>query len=143
VPVKRCLFRCGWDPGSGQLLLYSGQSDGAPFLGDFWVLDPAAGTWTEKKPATSPGPRNFYGATFVDATRRWYIVGGATPNGPAGDVWEYDVQRDAWTLLPDLPDGPGPRNGHDVTSAGTELALFGGHNGTTELSDFWTLPVGI
>lgn len=57
VPIKRCLTRCLWLPASGEMLLFGGQTDSAPFLGDFWLLDLAKGVWSEQRPSPVPGPR--------------------------------------------------------------------------------------
>src|SRR5439155_15774369 len=71
VPIKRCLTRCLWLPSPKQMLLFGGQTDDNPFLGDLWTLDTAKGAWAEQKPAALPGPRNLYGASLDQSGARW------------------------------------------------------------------------
>lgn len=140
VPLARCLLRAAWDPGSKRMLLFGGQSNPIPFLGDFWSLDVAGGVWKRKRPATLPGPRNLYGASFDESARRWYLFGGSTPKGPAADTWTYDARRDAWSRVAASP-GPRSRSGPDIAVAGGNLYLFGGAGADGELADTWVLEL--
>ncbi len=141
VPLKRCLVRAGWDASNQRLLLFGGQSDPRPFLGDFWSLDVPSGRWTQKTPALLPGPRNVYGATSDLGGRRWYVFGGNTPDGPSAQLWVYDKDRDAWATIGNSPgtDGPSAREALDITGVGGSVYLFGGSDGRTELEDTWIL----
>ncbi|HEX2170994.1 MAG TPA: kelch repeat-containing protein [Dehalococcoidia bacterium] len=142
VPIKRCLTRAAWDPAGRQLLLFGGQADQSPFLGDFWALDPDKGTWIEKRPAVAPSPRTFYGASFDEAARRWYLIGGNTAAGPVGDGWVYDVAGDTWTRLAETPaTAPPARFSLDVATTTDRLYLFGGNDRSADLSDVWSRPL--
>jgi hypothetical protein len=136
VPIKRCLTRCIWLADRGELLLFGGQTDATPFLGDFWSLDVAGGKWSEKKPAVLPGARNLYGSAFDGA--RWYIVGGNTADGPTAEAWVYDIDGDAWSQV-DASPSPPARYSTDAVISGTRMYVFGGHDGNTELGDAWVL----
>jgi hypothetical protein len=139
VPIKRCLLRTLWVPGRNEMLLFGGQTDDNPFLGDFWSLDPVTGVWAEDAVATKPGPRNLYGADSTAA--RWYAVGGNTGDGPTGETWVYDIADDAWSIIPTAGDLPG-RYSLDAAIAGTKLYAFGGNDGAGDLNDLWVLDVG-
>jgi hypothetical protein len=142
VPIKRCLTRCLWLPAAKRLLLFGGQTDATPYLGDFWSLDAAAGTWTELTPALLPGPRNLYGAALHESSGRWYIVGGNTAAGPTDETWYYDIAAATWT--PVAAAKPPPRRySPDAAIAGAGLYVFGGNDGTQDLGDAYTLSLGL
>lgn len=140
VPVKRCLTRCLWRPDAQSMLLYGGQTDDNPFLGDVWSLDAEKRAWTEQKPMPAPGARNLYGATLDATGARWYVTGGNTPDGPASDTWVYAVAMDAWTKL-EAATPPPARDSSDAAVAGSALYIFGGHDGTSEIADTWALDL--
>ncbi len=140
VPVKRCLTRCLWQPSNQQMLLYGGQTDDTPFLGDQWSLDTTDGAWAEQKPALNPGARNLFGATLNATGDRWYIFGGNTPDGPSADSWTYDLAASAWSKL-EASSPPPARYSADAAIAGNSLFVFGGHNGSAEVGDTWALDL--
>ncbi len=139
VPIKRCLTRSLWLPVSASMLMFGGQTDSNPFLGDLWTLDVAKGGWTEQTPSLLPGPRNLYGASLDGEGRRWYIVGGNTAGGPNGETWSYDIATSAWSLVAAAGEQPPARYSTDAAHAGGALYLFGGHDGKSEIDDMWTL----
>ncbi|MBA2489712.1 MAG: hypothetical protein H0V36_10435 [Chloroflexi bacterium] len=63
-PIKRCLHDCFWSE-EGRLLLYGGQTDGVPALGDLWALDARTGRWAQE-PRPEPGPRELYAVAALD-----------------------------------------------------------------------------
>ncbi len=138
VPIKRCLTRCVWSPALNWLVLFGGQTDGDPFLGDFWHLDVPSGKWRQESPAPLPGPRNLYGAA-VDGGR-WYITSGNTPNGPTAETWAYDLAQNEWSFV-DVGAAPPERYSADAAIAGGKLYIFGGHDGKNEINDTWTLAL--
>lgn len=139
VPIKRCLTRSLWLPASASMLMFGGQTDSNPFLGDLWTLDVAKGGWAEQKPIVLPGPRNLYGASLDGDGKRWYIVGGNTADGPNNETWSYDVATSAWSLVTAAGEQPPARFSTDAAHAGGALYLFGGHDGKSEIDDMWTL----
>jgi hypothetical protein len=86
VPIKRCLARATFEPATGRLLLFGGQTDSAPFLGDLWALDVASGgTWTQLAPSDPPAARHLYAATATGADGTWHVLGGNAAAGPSGE----------------------------------------------------------
>ncbi|MDP9236402.1 MAG: hypothetical protein M3P30_03220 [Chloroflexota bacterium] len=138
VPIKRCLTRCIWLADRGELLLFGGQTDATPFLGDFWSLNVAAAKWSEKKLSVLPGARNLYGSSFEGA--RWYIFGGNTADGPTAETWMFDIAGDVWAQV-GASSAPPARYSSDAAIAGARMYAFGGHDGTTELGDAWALKL--
>lgn len=139
-PIKRCLTRCSWHQASQSMILFGGQTDDNPFLGDFWDLDVAGRKWSERSPSPLPGPRNLFGAALDENSGRWYITGGNTPNGPTSDSWVYDFASGDWSMLT-VASAAGRRYSADATIAGGKLYVFGGFDGDRELNDTWVLPV--
>ena len=137
APIKRCLTRCLWQAGS--LLMFGGQTDDNPFLGDFWALDVARGAWSERSAAPLPGPRNLYGASLDGGGKRWYIVGGNTAQGPTDEVWAHETAAGAWSRIDAAGEAPPRRYSTDAAYADGKLYIFGGHDGTSEIDDMWAL----
>ncbi|MBI5289552.1 MAG: hypothetical protein HY873_11335 [Chloroflexi bacterium] len=142
TPIKRCLLRTLWVPGRGEMLLFGGQTDGTPFLGDFWSLDPAGGAWAEQKPPVVPGPRNLAGASLDDGGERWYLTGGNTPDGPTSETWVFDLGADAWSQV--VAEGAPPaRYSLDAAISGGVLYAFGGNDGGDDVGELWGLTLGL
>ena len=139
VPIKRCLTRCLWLPASGSMLLFGGQTDTNPFLGDFWTLDVAKGVWTENKPPVLPGPRNLYGATLGEGGKRWYAISGNTAAGPTAEAWAYDIAAAAWSRVDAAGEAPPARYSTDAAYAAGKLYIVGGNDGKGEIDDMWAL----
>lgn len=139
VPIKRCLARGVWLPERRSFLMFGGQTDTNPFLGDQWTLDVRTSVWTEEHPAILPGSRNLYGASSSPGADKWYIVGGNTAAGPTNETWSYDLPAGEWTQV--LAEGTAPpaRYSTDAAFVGDGLYLFGGHDGTSEIDDLWLL----
>lgn len=99
-PVERCLHDCWWTS-DGKLLLYAGQTDGVPALGDLWSLTPDAagggGTWQELA-TPEPSARQLYAQTLVGG--QVYVFGGSDPDGrKLDDLWRLDPAGPTWTEL--------------------------------------------
>ncbi len=141
VPIKRCLTRSLWLPDARSMLLFGGQTDATPFLGDLWTLDAAKGQWTERHPSPLPGPRNLYGAILDERTNRWYVVSGNTSDGPSGEAWAYALDTATWSMISPAGAAPPARYSADTAIGAGKLYLFGGHDGAGEVDDLWTLDL--
>lgn len=144
APIPRCLLRAGWEPSRQELLLFGGQSNVAPFHGDFWSLDMASGVWTEHFPSESPASRFHFGAAFRESALQWYLFGGRSPDGLTADLWAYDAPSGLWSAIEPPAEGraPSPRLSHDMVWADGTMYLFGGNDGGTDLDDLWVLDLG-
>ena len=100
----------------------------------------AAGVWFRYGPSSSPPARDRSAMAFDQARRRVTLFGGVvlSGGGNANDTWEWD--GGGWQQL-SLGNAPTPRIGHalayDPVRRG--LVAFGGHDGTSILSDTWEL----
>jgi N-acetylneuraminic acid mutarotase len=136
-PLKRCLHRATWLPGLGRMLLFGGQTDGTPYLGDTWLYDPSGPTWTEVKHG-GPSARNLYALGATDKFA--YLFGGATAAGPSAEVWSFGSA--GWKKLKPSGKAPSGRSGVEgAIVSGPSMLVFGGTDGRTELSDLWELTL--
>ena len=141
VPVERCLHDCFWTA-TGQLVLYAGQTNGVPALGDLWTFDRLAGEWTEQPDPPAPA-RQLY-ALAVNGGSAFVFGGGDIDNGYLGDLWRLDVEGLAWTELNPAGTGPAARAGATLIAdpLGSRMLLFGGKNDEGEFGDIWQLGAG-
>jgi hypothetical protein len=141
-PIKRCLCRGAWDSARKRFLMFGGQTDGTPFLGDLWAFD--GQTWTEITTEPKPSPRNFYAMAETDPGRI-ALFGGNTVDvpGPMNDLWFFDSATDTWALAQPEGEAPSPRYGHDAVwlPDTRRLIISGGHDATGDLNDLWELTI--
>ncbi len=97
--------------------------------------------WVEQHPATFPGRRNLYGATLDAAGERWYVVSGNTPQGAVAETWVYDIAAATWAMLAASGEALPARYSSDAAIVGSDLYVYGGHDGNAELADTWRLAV--
>jgi hypothetical protein len=136
-PVKRCLHDCLWT-NDCRLLVYAGQTDGVPALGDLWALDPADGTWSEQ-PSPAPEARQLYAQATLDGIG--YVFGGRDEDGRyLDDAYTLDLDSLAWAPL-EVPGGPSSRAGATLIADAQRgrLLLFGGTGRDDATNDLWEL----
>lgn len=131
--MRRCLLRTAFVGGS-QLLLFGGQSNASPFLGDTWIYDLEERRW-EEVTGTSPEPRNLYVLGSVGA--RAVLFGGRTASGPVNDLWVF--QNGSWSKLAAEGTQPPARSGADGAVLPEGILVFGGDSASGELNDLWRL----
>ena len=140
VPVKRCLHDCYWS-GTGQLVLYGGQTTGVAALGDIWAYDPTAGAWSPGPVPDAP-PRQLYAIAGLDQVTQVVFGGGSLEGGHLDDAWVIDPLSLGLSRLDLVGSPPTARSGatliHD--SARQRMLLFGGQNDGGLLGDLWELP---
>ncbi|MDQ3938285.1 MAG: hypothetical protein M3253_06340, partial [Chloroflexota bacterium] len=142
TPVERCLHDCLWTP-DGRLLIYAGQTTGAPAIGDMWTYDPRSAAWI-KADKPEPEPRQLYSLAVADSAA--FVFGGVSAGGEAlDDLWQLDLRSLKWSPAPELLDGgrPSGRSGATLIAdpARDRLLLLGGKNGQAELDDLWQLEL--
>ncbi len=136
-PIKRCLHRTVYLPTFGRMLLFGGQTDGRPFLGDTWLYTPTKMTWQEAG-GSAPSARNLYALAGTATTA--YLFGGAGGQGNTNDLWSFD--KNGWLKLKPAGNAPPARAGVDgAIVTGPSMMVFGGGSGSAELADLWELAL--
>jgi Galactose oxidase, central domain len=135
-PIERCLHRLTYVEGLDRLVLFGGQTNGVPFLGDTWIFEPGSRNWTEMK-RKGPPPRNLYAAGATDDTL--YVFGGHGADGELADLWSFDGAR--WSKVATEDPRPSARGGVDFAVLGGSMLLFGGSDESGEREDLWELAV--
>jgi hypothetical protein len=133
-PIRRCLHRLVNVKGLDRLVLFGGQTNGEPFLGDTWLYDPGLQTWSQMK-GPGPAPRNLYAAGATNSAL--YVFGGSGDGGELGDLWSFDGE--SWRELSQGKPRPSARGGIDFAALDGSLLLFGGSDASGELDDLWEL----
>jgi hypothetical protein len=140
VPTKRCLHACWWTS-DGQFVLYGGQTNGVPALGDLWFMTPGPrtgpGVWAEAPGQSAPARQLAAVARRGDQA---IIFGGRGTDGEVlADAW---VVPDGTTSLAPLAvaDPPPARSGAALVydASGDRLVMFGGE-GEDAFGDVWEL----
>lgn len=128
-PVIRCLHDCLFAP-DGDLVLYAGQTNGQPAIGDLWTRT-AGGGWQQAEPAgPAPAPRQLYAIAAIDG-RAWVFGGGGADGAKLADLWVLDLETLAWRQVDAEGDAPSARSGASLVTdaARGRLLLFGGTDG--------------
>ena len=75
-----------------------------------------------------PPPTRRYGHTMVAYDRQLYVFGGAADNNPSNDVHCFDLDTEAWSVIPPSPDSqlPSGRLFHAGAIVGEAMFIFGG-----------------
>jgi len=122
-----------------------GGSDGEECYGNIFCLDPATGTWSERKVASE---RHCFthSATRIDS----HIVsfGGSSNAADYTDQLQFlnlDVRRPTfeWVVQPTTGTAPSPRGYHSSVCTDSRLFIIGGYDGQTVYSDTHVLDLGI
>lgn len=134
VPGYRDNPRLVYDPHRERVLMYEGGAYASPIADTLWELDPEVG-WTvvcdqclaSAAPVGAPGRHT---AAFVDDPGHDRIVMyGGTDDSDVdhGELWELD--GDAWKLVPTTGDAPSPRRQNQLVydPAVDGLWLLGGY----------------
>ena len=125
---------------SGKLLLFGGSSAGT-YKADSWSFTGSA--WTLQTTTTAPAGRAF-AAMASDNSGQVVLFGGYnSTTGILGDTWIW--YQGAWSQPNTQGVAPAGRKMaamsnyyHPNGGTATGLALFGGHDATTDLGDTWT-----
>jgi hypothetical protein len=139
-PVERCLHDCLWTP-DGALLLYAGQTTGAPAIGDLWLYEPQAEEWAQQA-QPEPLPRQLYAVALVGDTI--FVFGGGARDGTdLDDLWQLELDGMTWREAQPAGVSPAGRFGATLIADDqrNRLMLFGGKRGTRELADLWQLQL--
>jgi Galactose oxidase, central domain len=140
-PEQRCLVRMATDPDRERLLLFGGQSNNSPYLGDLWAYDTADRSWSEIE-TNNPPARNLYSLVRNPVTGNLILFGGASKDGLRGDIWIFDVEEDSWSaevIDPNISELIPPRDSHDAVwlEDAAVMLMFGGRDDSGMLNDLW------
>ena len=137
-PLKRCLHQCFFDGTSNQLVLFGGQSNSVPFLGDVWKFDVGSGAWTETEPGEpAPLPRFNLSLAGDPDSGQFFLYGGLSTQGTRDDLWAYSAS-DGWNEL-GTGGAPGLLSNHVSVYLAHENAfyVFGGVGPDGESNTLW------
>ena len=128
-PLRRCLHHSAYDAAGDRMFLFGGCASGfgpCP-LGDLWSYHLRTHRWTELRGSVTPPSRQWYGAAFDSARRRFVLFGGSG-GGNLADTWEFDAATDRWSEVRPGGDAPAARSRHQGTYASErqETYFFGG-----------------
>lgn len=123
-----------------------GGDDGSGMLQDTWLYDPAANTWTERKPTVSPPARHKHAMVYDQKHGKVVLFGGMGGGRALSDTWAYDVPSNTWVQV-STATNPGGRQTHAMAYDpinGVSL-LYGGsdYDGSTftDSAETWVLKL--
>jgi hypothetical protein len=137
-PTGRWGASMAYDPGSGQLVLFGGESC-CGNLADTWTWN--GSTWSELSPSVSPPARSNAFMAYDPGTGQLVLFGGVGVDGfdqlnYLDDTWIWNGST--WSELSPAT-SPSARSGASMAyDPGTgQLVLFGGYN-SSGMNDTWT-----
>lgn len=98
------------------------------------IYDPATGRWTDL--GAAPIPETHCGVTVDEAKGIIYFVGGRHglyPGVATSEAWQYNVDINAWSQLPALPEALSAGSADLVNG---DLHYMGGNIGTDRSTDY-------
>jgi hypothetical protein len=152
-PVARAIPSAVFDPTSGRMIVFGGDTSSGTDLNDVWWLvnpdGPGLG-WVQAKPTgTKPAPRVGHSAVYDSVNDRMTVFAGGLGNASpcANDVWVLShaagvTGTPAWTVLSPSGGPPSPRLRFSaVYDPGTDnMTIFGGNDCfSTNFGDVWVL----
>jgi len=126
-----------YDSVDNKVVLFGG-TDGTKD-GETWVYDVAADTWTQKSPSRKPSERYAHTMAYEPVNNKAVLVGGYDDSSQLQDMWLYDYVTNNWSQK-NPSAKPSKIAGHTLAydSVNKKVVLFGGTDGTNQLSDTWT-----
>jgi hypothetical protein len=116
-------------------LIVVGGDVGTSFASDeTWALDLATLTWSELPPV--PIPRFDVIATNDDR-RAWFYGGFSAQYAELDDLWELDLETDAWSARTDTGPRPAARSNGGITKVGERVVITMGHDSVDITGDTW------
>jgi N-acetylneuraminic acid mutarotase len=80
-------------------MVFGGADADENMLGDTWILDLTAKTWTALNTSTQPSPREAASMVYDPTTKRIILFGGVGDYTALGDTWAYDPATGTWSRL--------------------------------------------
>ena len=109
-PAARSGQAMVYDSSANRIVMFGGvvlSGQVARLLGDTWLYDAAANTWTEVDTEDPPAPRHSQAMVYDGDRDRVLMWGGSIEYGiePDTSVWSYDPEEAAWAETP-MAGGP-------------------------------------
>ncbi len=129
----------------GKLYVFGGYTNDGTFIprGRSDVYDPVTNTWTQI--ANMPDPAVTHAGTVVDGRNVYFAGGYAGPGGGINQTfattaaWKYNVDTNAWTAIPSLPEA---RGAGAMAALDGKLHFFGGADiNRKDKGDHWVLSL--
>jgi hypothetical protein len=88
------------DPDTRKVIVFGGTDVDEGPLGDTWILDPAAKTWSLLHPSVSPPARGSQAMVFDPVTGKIIMFGGVDWDFHSfSDTWAFDPATTTWTQI--------------------------------------------
>ena len=98
------------DAAGSRVYLFGGRTGGET-LGDLWVYDLEAATWSQLAAGGGPAARFGHNAILDPSRGRVVVFGGQAGGAFFSDVWAYDPAADSWSEVAAEGAGPAQRYG--------------------------------
>lgn len=100
-PAGRSYPAMTYVPTTGQIVLFGGvRGSSETPLGDTWIFDLGANTWTEVTPDVAPSPRGWHAIAYDYGTGNVVLFGGgANRDEYLQDTWLFDPITMVWSQL--------------------------------------------
>lgn len=139
TPPARAFAAAMFDDDATRFVVHGGLGAGATTLGDTWVFDPMAMTWTSAA-MSGPGPRAH--ATFLAGASPPVLFGGANGVAHFDDLWELDPVAGTWAQRAAPAGPPQRRHAAGLTIGGLRSVVSGVFDdgaAQTLYNDVWLL----
>ncbi|MDB6174824.1 MAG: hypothetical protein JWL59_4135 [Chthoniobacteraceae bacterium] len=150
IPAARAFAASAAQEESGRFFVFGGSSYGPDFsdfhaFDDLWVYSTGSNAWSQIH-AINAGPSGRSRPALWLVGSKMYVFGGITDSfATLNDLWVYNLNSNAWTLL--IADGAAgsPPSRHEAISGSRhrfgKLVIYGGEtlseNGFEILADTW------
>eukprot|EP00698_Gefionella_okellyi_P004487 TRINITY_DN14125_c0_g1_i1.p1 TRINITY_DN14125_c0_g1~~TRINITY_DN14125_c0_g1_i1.p1 ORF type:complete len:337 (-),score=20.43 TRINITY_DN14125_c0_g1_i1:17-994(-) len=130
---------------NGAMYIFGGGAqtkDNFVYYNDVWMLDPAAGEWTQVRTRGKPTtPRSYHSCDVVDTN---LVIFGGWGGGKTmlNDISYLDMTSYTWREPAQVVGAPpGGRYGHTTTPVNDKIMVYGGWEGVRPLSDSFSLSI--
>ena len=134
-----------YDPVNNSLVMFGGNASGVN-LNDTWILTlGGTSSWTQLQTIGPPPPAREYHTAVYDPVRQRMLVFGGVGGSLYNDVWTLSLfGAPLWTHLAITGAPPSGRYYHSAIydPVRDQMVVYGGYNGSTTLSEVWTLSLG-
>lgn len=127
LPLARDSHAMVYNSDTGMVILFGGFTE--EVMGDTWLYDPTANTWTELDPGgDAPAARDRHRMVYDAVRHQVLLFGGWLGDSCVDDTWAYDPAGNTWTELEPAGDRPSKRDSYSLVydSASGKAILFGG-----------------